>query len=45
MTLMRPQTHADRLHEIAENVIFMWFSKLKARHPLMSIIIVGDPGL
>ena len=33
-------THADRPHEIAENVILCG-SKLKARHPLMSIIIVG----
>ena len=33
-------TRADRPHEIAENVILCG-SKLKVRHPLMSIIIVG----
>ena len=33
-------THADIPHEIAESVILCG-SKLKARHPLMSIIIVG----
>ena len=39
-TINEVSTHADRPHEIAENVILCG-SKLKARHPLMSIIIVG----